>query len=280
MGLRRILSASRRTDLPAFHLPWFHRGLEKGFFEVENPVSGRKFSVSARAEDVAAFVFWSKNYGPFLENKTGEKLRDMGMGACFQFTINTEMPLLEPGLPPLEERMKQMQELALRFGPHSVFWRWDPICHWRDAHGGIRHNLQDFSSIAKAAAKAGISSCTTSFLDLYPKVIRQGKSSGVFFFDPEPDHKRKIIERMAELLGQMDIRLFLCCEPELLTSCKPDNIFQAHCIPGTELKKAFGRLSLRKEKGQRKNCGCTHSTDIGSYRSQPCSHNCLYCYAR
>ena len=40
-------------------------------------------------------------------------------------------------------------------------------------------------------------------------------------------------------------------------------------------------ISLRKDTGQRvkAGCGCTVSVDIGSYRQQPCYHNCLFCYA-
>jgi hypothetical protein len=42
-----------------------------------------------------------------------------------------------------------------------------------------------------------------------------------------------------------------------------------------------GHLSLRKDTGQRvkAGCGCKVSADIGSYRQQPCYHNCLFCYA-
>jgi DNA repair photolyase len=42
-----------------------------------------------------------------------------------------------------------------------------------------------------------------------------------------------------------------------------------------------GRISLRRDPGQRRRagCGCRVSVDIGSYGRHPCRHGCLYCYA-
>jgi hypothetical protein len=34
-----VLSASRRTDIPAFYMPWFMEGIARGEFEVVNPYS-------------------------------------------------------------------------------------------------------------------------------------------------------------------------------------------------------------------------------------------------
>jgi hypothetical protein len=279
MGLRRILSVSRRTDLPAFHLPWFHEGLEKGFFMVENPVSGKRFHVPVSEREVAALVFWSKNYRPFLRENTGEKVESRGMGVYLHFTLNTPC-VLEPDLPSLDERLGQMAALARRFGPENLVWRFDPICHWKDSKGQSHHNLGTFLPIAEAAARAGIRSCTTSFLDPYPKVLKRAKAAGIFFQEPEKDHKKEILRRMALRLRRLDMTLFLCCEPEFLEHLRPEGILPAACIPGEGLKARFGPLSLQRDKGQRPDCRCTRSTDIGSYRSQACAHNCLYCYAR
>ncbi|MDR3200727.1 MAG: DUF1848 domain-containing protein, partial [Spirochaetales bacterium] len=32
-----IISASRRTDIPAFHFPWFLQRMQAGFVDVANP---------------------------------------------------------------------------------------------------------------------------------------------------------------------------------------------------------------------------------------------------
>lgn len=276
---RLVLSASRRTDLPAFYLDRFVEGLRRGFFITENPFSGKILVVPATPDKVAGFVFWSKNYASFLERKIGEEVLGMEMGIFFQFTVNSPNPILEKRLPPLEERLEQLSELARRFGGNRVSWRWDPICHWRDASGKRHHNLDGFPAIAAAAARAGIPSCTTSFLDLYPRVLRRAEKQNVFFFDPSKERKREILRRMAKKLGDFGMELLLCCEGDLLKECDSPGIRPASCIPGPLLEETFGSVSGKKDPGQRKGCHCTLSRDIGSYTGQPCLHRCLYCYA-
>lgn len=256
------------------------RGIKKGFFRVENPFTRAIRMVPATPDRVAAIVFWSKDYGRFLEKEYGNQLLEMGFSLFFQFTVNTQVPELEPRMPTLSDRLDQMEALADRFGPDAVSWRFDPICHWQNREGETFHNLTDFPLIATRAAKAGLGSCTTSFLDLYPKVIRRGKRFGIFFTDPPMERKHRIIERMHRFLSPLTIQLELCCEPDL-TPPQDDfhKIKKAACIPGDHLHTLCGPVSRRKDPGQRKGCGCTQAMDIGSYTRHPCGHDCRYCYA-
>ena len=61
-----IISASRRTDVPAFHGAWFLACLDQGYAEYPNPFSNALCRVSLRRDTVIGFVFWSKNFIPFL----------------------------------------------------------------------------------------------------------------------------------------------------------------------------------------------------------------------
>ena len=64
-----IISASRRTDIPAFFAGWFMEKIRSGAVQVSNPFNPRQIrTVSLRPEDVDGIVFWSKNPAPFLEN--------------------------------------------------------------------------------------------------------------------------------------------------------------------------------------------------------------------
>jgi len=66
----QIISASRRTDIPAFYSDWFLNRLAEGFCDVLHPYTKKWFRVSLKQEDVNAIVFWSKNYAPLLPNST------------------------------------------------------------------------------------------------------------------------------------------------------------------------------------------------------------------
>jgi hypothetical protein len=60
-----IISASRRTDIPAFYSEWFMNRLRKGHCLVPNPFNPRHVArISLVPESVDAIVFWSKNPGP------------------------------------------------------------------------------------------------------------------------------------------------------------------------------------------------------------------------
>ena len=66
-----VISASRRTDIPAFFMPWFMQGIARGAFEVTHPFTRRVSRVVATTPPVHTIVFWSKNFGPFLEGGYG-----------------------------------------------------------------------------------------------------------------------------------------------------------------------------------------------------------------
>jgi hypothetical protein len=281
---RIVLSASRRTDIPAFYMPWFMDGIRNGAFAVKNPYSGQTAAVPADAASVHSIVFWSKNVGPFLAADYGRTLRRMGYHLFFNFTVNSADPLLEPGVPPLRERLAQMTALARRFSPDAVQWRFDPVVVYRRPDGRTVDNLGDFDRIAAAAAACGITRCITSFMDHYPKTRRRWKDlSGSGFVDPPTEDKIDMLRRMAVGLSRHGIALSTCCEKDLLAALPDDvPVTPAACVPSDLLMRIYGgRLSLAADRGQRRaaGCGCRVSRDIGSYADHPCYHNCRFCYA-
>ena len=100
-----VISASRRTDIPAFYMPWFMEGVGRGYFDVENPFSGRLSRVAMHPEQIHSIVFWSKNYAPFLSGDYDRRLQAMGFRILFYFTLNSHDPRPEPGVPPLKDRL-------------------------------------------------------------------------------------------------------------------------------------------------------------------------------
>jgi len=282
--LKTILSASRRTDIPAFYMDWFMAGIQKGFFDVINPYNQYRRRVPAHPHEVHSIVFWSKNFGPFLQGNYDRKLVQKGYRLFFNFTINAPSPELEPHVPPLEERLHQAKELARRFHPAAIVWRYDPICFFRQGKGLVNQNhIETMEVIADALAAAGIRRCVTSFVDLYGKVKRRMALQGLHLVDPPLSVKCDTLMQMATRLRLRGMALGACCEKNVLDKLPRDaGIGNGDCIPGDLLARLYGNDFVpKKDPGQRRQDGCTCNiaADIGSYRQQPCYHNCLFCYA-
>jgi len=279
-----VISASRRTDIPAFYMDWFMQRLETGFFETVNPFNQKVSIVPATPDKVHTIVFWSKNFGPFIKGPYIDILIGKGYHLFFNFTVNSECLQLEPHVPPLSERLNQLESLCRNINPESVTWRFDPICFFRTSTGTIEHNLHQFKTIADRAAPCGIRRCITSFMDIYPKIQKRTASmDGFEWIDPAPDRKLQILTDMEAYLTGKGIRLYTCCENEIMGHLPAySTIRKSACIPNDLLVKLYGgRLSLKRDTGQRakQGCGCMVSSDIGSYRHHPCPNACLYCYA-
>jgi hypothetical protein len=265
-------------------MPWFMGQIRRGYFEVTNPFNQRVSCVPSSPDRVHTIVFWSKNFGPFLEENYGEQLLKQGYHLFFNFTINSDSIDLEPNVPPLSKRLRQLEQLCQRFGSETINWRFDPLCFFKKGAGPLQDNLNEFCDIAAKAAECGIVRCITSFMDHYPKIRRRlSTRPGFAFIDPMLEKKIEIVGKMEKDLAAGNIHLSVCCEKDLLEAIpQSSSITGSSCIPGEIIQKLFGgRLSLKKDTGQRvkAGCGCTVSTDIGSYRLQACYHNCLFCYA-
>ena len=279
-----VVSASRRTDIPAFYMDWFMEQIKKGAFDVVNPYNRRKFKVPATPDRVHTIVFWSKNFDPFIKGGFGRKLSEMGYNLFFNFTLNSNNALLEPRIPSLVLRLEQLRELTRDYDPRTLNWRFDPICFFRFDQQPVKDNLDDFSRIAAWASQCGISRCITSFMDDYAKIKKRIVSMlGFSFIDPVLSEKINILLKMEKELAGKNMDLYACCEKEVLDALPSwSGIRNSSCIPNDLFVEIFGgELSFKKDMGQRteRGCGCMVSMDIGSYHLHPCYHNCLFCYA-
>ena len=121
-----IISASRRTDIPAFYAEWMVRRLREGYCTVPNPFNRNQVSrISLRPEDVDAIVFWTRNPRPLMPYL--DELDSRGYRYYFQFTILGYPREIDPKSPPAATAVEAFCELAERLGPRRVIWRYDPI---------------------------------------------------------------------------------------------------------------------------------------------------------
>ncbi len=116
-----IVSASRRTDIPALFSQWFYNRLEKGFVLLRNPYNPMQAGrVDLTPDRVDGFVFWTKNAAPMLENI--HKLD--AFQYYFQYTITPYGRDVERNLP---DKHEVIIPAFQRLGADKAVWRYDPV---------------------------------------------------------------------------------------------------------------------------------------------------------
>lgn len=267
-----IISASYKTDIPAFYGAWFRHRLDAGYARVANPYGGKPFTVDLRPEAAEAFVFWTRNAGPFLETLDG--MAEQGRPFMVQVTVTGYPRSLERSVIDTDRAVAQIREMARRFGPRAVVWRYDPVLI-TDVTPPAFH-AERFASLASDLAGA-VDEVVLSFATIYRKtganLGRLTRDSGIAWRDPAADEKRDLLARLAEIARDRGIRPTLCAQPDLLSS----GLDPAACIDMARLSDLAGGAIAGRKKGNRPGCACAESRDIGAYDS--CPHGCLYCYA-
>ena len=168
--MKTIISASRRTDIPAFYLNWFMDTIKTGQVEVINPFyRQKKHIVKLDSNHVQWIVFWSRNYAHFIQNK--DFFKDYNL--FFHFTILPKSQLEKSSLP-LNKALDQIRILSEIYGPEQVTWRYDPIVHWIDNKNIItNHDLKKFKELCRIIGNFGIKRCYFSFVHGYQKYERR-----------------------------------------------------------------------------------------------------------
>lgn len=271
-----IVSASRRTDIPAFYGEWFVNCLRRGWVEIANPFNPRQQRViELSPEKVEVIVFWSKYPAPFL--KYLDFLDRQGYRYYFLLTLNPYPPFLEKGVPPLEERIKVFRRLSERVGKERVVWRYDPVIVGPEFPPS--YHRENFASLAEALASY-TERVVVSFLELYRRVKVRLHRAGLEVFDMRAQERREealaLAAALAEIAGNWGLEIFSCAEKLALS---PAGIRPGACIDPLLVNRVF-QLSLpyRKDPGQRRECLCTRAVDVGAYGT--CRFGCLYCYGR
>jgi len=268
-----IISASRRTDIPAFYGEWFLNRIKEGYAEYYNPFNyAQKYRVSLKPDDVTAFVFWSKNFKPFLPVL---KYIEKDYNFIFHFTITGLPRIFEPNIPDIEETIGTFQYLSTRYGKEKMLWRFDPI---------IVSNITPQSFIFETFEKLSenlanhTDRCYISFVNFYGKVKSNFEklraSDNIIVHNPDIEQQRKIAKKINDIAKKYGITIYSCCNDKIVT----DDIKKAHCVDAELIFKIFKiNYKFPKINPTRKECGCYDSKDIGTYDT--CPHNCIYCYA-
>jgi len=263
-----IISASRRTDIPAFHSDWFLNQIKEQCVHVKNPFNPNQISkISLEPNNVDCIVFWSKNPEPFLD-----KLQHLNEYTYyFQFTLNPYDSDIETNLPPKSEVIETFKKLSDKIGAQKVIWRYDPVL--LNSKYTMLYHIDKFNNMA-SQLKGYTEKVIFSYIDFYKKIAENLKFHGITEITTE--QKLKLAENFSKSARENNLSIATCAEDINLSQY---NIEHAKCIDGYLIAKLIGReLSVSKDKNQRLECGCAASRDIGEYNT--CSNGCIYCYAR
>lgn len=266
-----IISASYKTDIPAFYTDWFMNRLRDGYCRVTNPYGGQVYDVSLAPKDVDGFVIWTRNIRPLMKHLEAIRLTAPAM---VQFTVTNYPKAIETSVIPAHKALADMAELAKRLGPRAVVWRYDPVVV-SDITPPDWH-LINFKALAEGL-EGVTDEVVMSFMHVYAKSKRNMDAAaldkGFHWTDPPMEEKRDLLQKLAEIARKYGMKPTLCAQPDLLG----DGLEGARCIDAKRLADIGGRLFKAREKGNRPGCLCAEARDIGAYDT--CPHGCAYCYA-
>ena len=259
-----IISASRRTDIPAFFSEWFMNRLEAGSVMVRNPYNQKVSEIPINKYVTDCIVFWTKNPIPMLD-----KLDRITLPYYFQFTLTGYGSDMERNLPNKNMLIQVFKDLCEKGNGH-VIWRYDPII-FTNKYTPEWH-LRTFAGMANDL-KGYTDRCVISFVNLYDFVKKNMADEYFAYFSME--QKKDFCKRLAEIADRNDMKVGTCAEKMDLEQF---GIFHNKCIDPDYIEKVCGYpVDAGKDRGQRKECGCIESVDIGAYNT--CNNGCKYCYA-
>lgn len=299
-----IISASRSTDIPAFHSKWFMNRLEKGYAVWVNPFNPKKPQYVA-FKNTRAVIFWTKNPKPII--KYLEIIDNKNINYYFQYTLNDyQKENFELNVPKLQKQLETFKELSVKIGREKVIWRFDPLILTPEMT--TRDLLDRIWNLGKELVPY-TNKLIYSYADIlvYKKVqnnlIRETDyytKENIADAEFEKEMKEEFAKGMQKILIEwkkinsefeiatcaeaIDLEKFgiqhnKCIDDDLLIKLfHKDTILMDFLGYHPNRNDLFGNLRPKlKDKGQRLACRCILSKDIGSYNT--CNHLCTYCYA-
>ena len=269
-----IISASRRTDIPAFYTKWFMNRVRAGFCTVPNPFNPNQVSnISLAPENVDLFVFWTRNPKPLIPHL--KELNARGYSYYFLYTLMDNPWILDPKSPSPEISIDTFRKLSDQIGTEKIIWRYDPIV--LSNFTGVEFHKKTFDHIA-GSLRGYTFRCIISFVDIYRKIegrIKRLNDNGFFLTEWNDSNLSDLLSFLVRIAGNNGIEIRSCASPKDLTDF---GIPAGKCIDDIYISNIFGKkLDVKKDPSQRKNCNCVLSKDIGMYDS--CLYECQYCYA-
>lgn len=298
-----IISASRATDIAGFFGDWFIDKWQKGHCSWVNPFNGKALKISFKK--VCAVVFWTKNPQKFLKHLDFVKANIPIF--YFQYTLNDYDKNIEQNVPNLNRRIECFKTLSESIGKDRVIWRFDPLILTDSI--SLQTLFEKIEFIGDEL-KNHTEKFVFSFVDIYKKTALNMRKVGIKYIEWDNEMMDKFAKKLSELnikkgwgfaLGTCTEKIDLdkygiyhnkCIDDELLFKLLEQKISQQGKTIDNDkeflqylgynltkdIEGNFTKISkASKDKGQRTECGCIQSKDIGAYNT--CPFGCIYCYA-
>lgn len=269
-----VISASRRTDIPAFHWRWFVNRLRARYCHWINPFNAKQvFRVSLAPDDVAAIVFWTRNAAPMLPDVPW--LHSKGYAFYTQYTINGYPEEIEHNSPSIDRAIETLRALSSATSPERVIWRYDPII--LGSHTPVEYHVERFEELASRIQHA-VRHVYISFCDPYDRTSRRfetlRKRLGWTFEYGSPEQHNQLAEALARIASRYNMQLLSCAESALSAS----GVRRGACIDQELISRLRPDLDFGlRAAPTREGCGCVQAVDIGAFDT--CAFGCEYCYA-
>lgn len=199
-----ILSASRRTDIPAYYSEWFVNRLRAGYVLTRNPMNHAQIKkITLNPDVVDCIVFWTKD--PFNMLDKLDVIDKLGYKYYFQFTVTPYGKSVEKGLRDKEEIIKTFCELSDRIGSEKILWRYDPIIVNDDFN--FAFHKEQFSRLCGKLGRHS-KQCIISFVDVYSKLKYRANA----LHEVDKDEIIEIGGMISSAAEEYGIKVKACCE--------------------------------------------------------------------
>lgn len=262
-----IISASRRTDIPAFHSEWFMNRIREEYVIVNHHQNSDKLYRVPLTPDIAdCIVFRTKNPAPMLSRL--DELQDYNY--LFNITMNPYGREMEANVPRIQDRVETFKQLSAMVDPLRMIWRYDPVM--LTPKYNVDYHRRAFEYLCQELQGMAYK-CMIGFIIHHPFVARR--------IDPLDVKRRdfddmRLIGRMfGEIAGKYGLVMETCATEYDLDEF---GITHGACVERGQIERIVGcRFYKVREKYLRPHCNCMESVDIGHYST--CDNGCLYCYA-
>lgn len=257
-----ILSASVNADIPARYAAWFRRRLEAGYLRVAGSDPWKQRRIDLTPARVDGIVFWTRDIASF--GSVLDELRTRGIAFFVQYALACDRPLESPLASDEPARSRQaaidaMHDLAQRYGPRAVVWRYDPLV--LDARSGAEPHVDAFGAAARALRGAVDEAIVAFARPRAGPPQRKESATAADRLPPQAGPRRDLVRRLAAIASGCAMRLSVCADADALAP----GASPARCVDARRLADIAGRAVDVPAAGFMRDCLCARAIDIGDH---------------